>query len=249
MNQKSTWLSLSSDNPALQALRAVRLAAGIEEQLENYCLSIDEYSRHTNLVGNSSVQILLQEHVLDSLRLLPFVVDKGVSLSLIDIGSGAGFPGLVLAIAVPDLHVTLVDSIGKKCRFLEACVSGLDLSSRVEVLQIRAEELAHQPVFREKFDLATARAVAALPVVAELCCPFLKKGGLFLSQRSRKQVESEEDYAQSCVRRFAAELKETIHFEPDLSGRELSLFVFEKTGSTPAAYPRSAAQIKSKPLS
>lgn len=200
---------------------------------------------HTNLVANDNLSVLLKEHLLDSMQLLPWLKpSRSSQLKLVDIGSGAGFPALVLAICRPDLQVTLLESIGKKCRFLEEAAEELGLDKRVRVICQRAESTAHESRFRERFDFATARAVGSLPMVAELCLPFLKTGGLFLAQRSKRQANEEADYADDYASRLGGHLKEIVNFKPDLLGRELSLLVMEKLKTTPLRYPRTAAEMK-----
>lgn len=241
------------------ALEAHQLGDSAESALLKYCCALKEYDSHTNLVANSDLQVVLKEHVLDSLRLLnlikssfkaKFALQEGSpesseknSLKLVDIGSGAGFPALVLAIAMPNLKVTLIESIGKKCRFLESVAQELDLK-RVRVICDRAEILGHERNLRERFEIATARAVGALPVVAELCIPFLKTGGVLLAQRSKRQALEEASTADAYASRLGAELEDTIHFEPDILGREMSVLLIKKTKSSPQRYPRSAAQMK-----
>ena len=249
MSSARSWSELSGADEALAALHAYELGQECEAQLLAYCLALQKYDEHTNLVANSDLTVLLKEHVLDSLTLLEWIEksNKVQGASLIDIGSGAGFPGMVLAITAPHLKVTLVDSIGKKCRFLESAVDELGLSKRVQVKCDRAEALAHVKKFREHFDFATARAVGALPLVCELCIPMLKSGGRLLAQRSKRQAQEENQLADAYASRLGGELDETRHFEPDLLGREFALLVFRKKKTTPACYPRSAALMKKDP--
>jgi len=245
LSQEQSWQDLPNEDAALAALKARGLSAESEAQLFAYCQLLHEFDSHTNLVANSSLPVLLKEHVLDSLQLLPWIQEaKRHSPRLVDVGAGAGFPGIVLAIAHPLLKLTLVESIGKKCRFLESVVTALDLSSRVQVICDRAETLGHDRKLRERFDFATARAVGALPVVAELCLPFLRVGGILLAQRSKRQAIEEHDEADAYFSRLGGGLVKPVDFEPDLLGRELSLFVVAKKRTTPLAYPRNAAQIK-----
>lgn len=249
MKQSSSWETLTDQEQALAQLEAFCLGAETEEKLWQYCRLLQDYNEHTNLVSNASMPVLLKEHLLDSLQLLPFLDSKADrqterKAELVDVGSGAGFPGLVLAISNKDLQVTLIDSIGKKCRFLELVCKELDMEDQVQVVPERAEMLGREPAFRESFDFATARAVASLPVVSELCLPFLQVHGLLLAQRSKKQVDLESKKADSDARRIGGRLKEIKYFEPDLLGREFALIVIEKISKTPARYPRSAAEIK-----
>ncbi len=239
----SSWKSLFEEEEALKTLSSYELSS--EEALFIYCKRIQEFDSHTNLVANSKISVLLKEHILDSLQLLPWIKsDSNHFGRLIDIGSGAGFPGLVLAIAIPDLKVTLVDSIGKKCRFLSAIVAELELTKRVRVLCERAETIAHDKKYREHFDFATARAVGALPIVAEIAIPFLNHGGLLLAQRSKRQALEEQELADAYASKLGATLEETVHFPPDLLGREFSLLLIKKIKQCANIYPRSAGLMK-----
>lgn len=249
MTHSSSWKILSDQQQALALLESFCLGSETEEKLWHYCRLLQDYNRHTNLVSNASMEVLLKEHLLDSLQLLSFVkteahLQTDKKAELVDVGSGAGFPGLVLAISNQDLNVTLIDSIGKKCRFLELVCSELGLEEQVQVVPERAETLGREPAFRESFDFATARAVASLPVVSELCLPLLHVQGLLLAQRSKKQVDLESKKADSDARRIGGRVKKITYFEPDLLGREFALIIIEKTSKTPARYPRSAAEIK-----
>ncbi len=242
--KENVWAALQIDPLALEALSTCELGEEIEQAILFYLLKLKDYNSHTNLVANSEIDVLLKEHVLDSLRLLPFLKESGGEKKLVDIGSGAGFPALLLAIAQPDLKVSLIESIGKKCRFLEDFIAFAGMGRRVKVHCQRAEILAHDKKMRENFDFATARAVGSLPVVAELSLPFLKTGGLFLAQRSRKQCVEELVIADAYASRLGGKLEDTIHFPQDLLGREFSLFLIRKTKSTAQIYPRSASQMK-----
>ena len=209
-----------------------------------FCQELKAYNEHTNLVSNAKLDVVLKEHVLDSLTLLHSIEEER-SAGLIDIGSGAGFPAMILAIVRPQLRVSLVESIGKKCRFLEQCITTLGLgSNRVRVHCDRAEVLARKKELRETFDYATARAVAALPIVSELTLPFLKVGGVFLAQRSKRQAVQEEEEAEGYISKLGGEIFETEFLPPDLLGRELSIILIEKTKPTPSRFPRSSALIQ-----
>ncbi len=243
MSIPSPWQTITDEDAALKLLSAYELPS--EEALFKYCQRLQEFDSHTNLVANSKLSVLLKEHVLDSLLLLPWIKKDGNHFGrLIDIGSGAGFPALVLAIAEPDLKVTLVESIGKKCRFLSEVIEALGLEKRVRVLCERAETLGHDKKLRENFDFATARAVGALPIVAELCIPFLRMGGLLLAQRSKRQLVDEEELADAYASKLGGSLTETVHFPADLLGREFSLLVIKKVKATSRTYPRSAGLMK-----
>lgn len=170
-------------------------------QMLHFCQLIADYSKHTNLVGNPDIAVLLKDHVLDSLTLVPFIRKalsenpQRKSSHLIDFGTGAGFPAIVIAIACPELYVTMIEAVGKKCRFLEQACTALGLAKRTNIYNERAELLAHDVNFRNRFDFATARAVANFDITAEVLLPFLRIGGIFLAQKSILQVPEEEKCA------------------------------------------------------
>src|SRR5271170_6689850 len=190
------------------------------EQVAHFCQLLALYNAHTNLVADAEITVVLRDHVMDSLSLVPTIVSrpraKEGSNRLIDIGSGAGFPGLILAIALRHLSVTLVESVGKKARFLEDTVSKIALSHRVEVKQVRAEELAHQAQYRGKFDLATGRALGSLAIVVELTAPFLSIGGVCLLQKTVKQSEEEAPKARANLQKLGARLIKTIVLDAEI---------------------------------
>lgn len=244
MSQASFESVLGADSPAVSRLQEFELGEEANQKLFEYCMLLQAFNEHTNLVSNASLEVVLKEHVLDSLSLLALAGLSLKNAELIDIGSGAGFPGMVIAIASPSAKVVLLESIGKKCRFLEDTAEKLGLKRRVEVCCARAETVGHDPDYRQTFDLATARAVGALPVVAELTLPFLKVGGVLLAQRSKRQIDLEEPDADAYFARLGGKLVDTIHLPPDLLGRELAVLKVRKEKATASRYPRTASQIK-----
>lgn len=225
-------------------MQRLQLSNDTIQQILHFCSALRKYNEHTNLVANANLDVVLKEHVLDSLSLLPFI-PSDTEAKLIDIGSGAGFPGMILAIALPGLKVVLAESIGKKCRFLETTRDELGLDQhRVVVICDRAENLAHQREYRECFDYATARAVAALPIVAELSLPFLKLGGKLLAQRSKRQALEEQNDSQTYIEKLGGKILGTEFLPEDLVARQLAIFSIEKQKPTPKGYPRAAAQIQ-----
>ena len=241
----SEQLADSDASEIASALKQHDLSDEAVKQILIFCSELKAYNEHTNLVANANLDVVLKEHVLDSLQLLPAIRDDDSNKKLIDIGSGAGFPGIILAIARPQLRIALLESIGKKCRFLELAAEKLELGSkRLQVLCDRAELLAHKAQYREAFDYATARAVAPLPIVAELTLPFLKKGALFLAQRSKRQALQEQADADAYVSKLGGKVVDIEFLPVDLVGRELSIIKIKKEKQTPSRYPRSSAQIQ-----
>lgn len=190
---------------------------------------------------------------LDALRMVPVLDEclgapagttgrRAKAARLVDIGSGAGFPGLVLKIARPDLQVTLIEATGKKVAFLQDVIAALTLDG-VTAIHARAEDTAHDPRHREKYDLATARAVASLPALLELCAPLLRLGGQAFFP---KGLEIEEELAAG--RRAAPLVGARVLQADPLPGGETRLVVVEKTGLTHPRYPRRAGLPAREPL-
>jgi len=218
------------------------------QQLSVYAQLIIDYNQHTNLVGNASPDCLLRDHILDSLALLPFIErlspkKKTDSLRLIDLGSGAGFPGLVLAIAKTSLKITTVDATKKKVVFMERVIKALNLDKQTTIINGRAEELAHHKHFRASFDYATCRALGALPVVCELALPFLKPGGYALAQRGNKQIELEKISAASLASKFNASLVDTVLLDSSVLNKEHYVLLLKQNKPVSSRYPRSWKEI------
>lgn len=220
------------------------------QAVETFCLNLAEYNQHTNLVASSDPALVIRQHIVDAWSLVPLIKSSlnDQPGSLIDIGSGAGFPGLILAIACPGLKVVLVESIGKKTKFLQQTVAKLNLEHHVTVLNERAEVLAHQSAYRERFNLATARAVGSLDLIAELTIPFLLTKGRLLAQKSQAQLELEESNAKTALAKLKAQLLEIVPLNTEALGKENAVMLIEKCAPTPNKYPRPAAQLKKSPL-
>jgi 16S rRNA (guanine527-N7)-methyltransferase len=229
----------------------VSLNASQIEALVEFCRAIARYCEHTNLVGNADLSILLHDHVLDSLALLPLITARKSSNSpvkILDVGSGAGFPAIVLAIAEPLSEVTMVEAVGKKSKFLEEIVTRVGISSRCQVLNERAESLAHLKQYRSKFDFGLARAVGNFDVTAELILPFLKRGGLFIAQKSALQLAMEEPRARASLPKLGGILDSVVTLDEAVLGKARVLLVARKSAETSELYPRSWARIKAQPL-
>ena len=167
-------------------------------------------------------------------------------LRVIDVGTGAGFPGLVLKILEPSLSLTLLDSLGKRVKWLETVCRELGLEG-VTCLHARAEEQALEPGFRDSFDAAVSRAVASLPLLTELCLPYVRPGGTFLAMKS---VESGQEIlsAQGAVKRLGGRLEEPVDYDVPGAGVTHRLVRVRKISNTPKGYPRKWAKIKKEPL-
>ncbi len=233
----------------IDLLRTHAAALGValnEEQLaqfDRYAQLLVEWNEKMNLTGITDPEGIVIRHFVDSLTLL-CCVQPAPGASLIDVGTGAGFPAVPLKIARPDLRVTLLDSLNKRLVFLQAVSDALALP--MEIRHARAEEGGRDPKLREKFDLASARAVAQLPVLAEYCLPFVKKGGVFVAMKG-PDCGDELHRAEKALRTLGGTLGEVqARTLPDGSGR--TLICVKKTAPTPTAYPRAGAKIAKAPL-
>jgi 16S rRNA (guanine527-N7)-methyltransferase len=219
-----------------------------DEQLlaafESYRQELLDWNTRINLTAITDPQDVLLKHFLDSLSLLQ--VYSNPQARLLDIGSGAGFPGLPLKIVRPQWHVTLLEATGKKTLFLRHMVEMLQLRD-VEILHGRAEELAHKREYRATFDIVTARAVSALPTLLEYCAPYCRVGGVIVLPK-KGDLTDELQQAKYTARHVGTQLIEDIAIDlPGLAdGRRLLVWKQQKLCSP--RYPRSGAAIAKKPL-
>ena len=211
-------------------------------RLEEFSRLLLEKNQVMNLTAITEPDQVATLHLLDSLSLLPLADFAGKTA--VDVGTGAGFPGVPLAIAVPESRITLLDSLGKRVDFLRESCAALGLSNAVCV-QARAEEFAGDR--RESFDLAVSRAVAALPVLCELCLPLVKPGGAFIAMKSvdcgRELAEAE-----TAIRLLGGRLRDTVDYTIPTTGIVHRAVIVEKVSPVPKKYPRRFAQIKKQPL-
>lgn len=228
---------------ALAAREGFSLTPGQTQQFARYAELLEEWNQKMNLTAIRAPEEVAVKHFIDSLLLLR-ALPLGGAQRVIDVGTGAGFPGVPLLIARPGIALTLLDSLQKRLRFLEEACAQLGLHAKT--VHARAEEAGRNPALRGQFDLATARAVAPLPVLCEYCLPFVKQGGFFAALKgpgAREELEA----ANRAVRLLGARLAEVREDSlPDGSGR--TLLFFEKCGPTPAKYPRHGAKIAKDPL-
>lgn len=196
-----------------------------------------------NLTAITKPQEFAEKHIVDSLALLPYLPRTAVSI--VDIGSGAGFPGVVLAIACPQIKVTLLESVEKKCRFLAEAVTLLSLPN-VKIVIGRAEEFG-QKKGRANFDVATARAVAGLSVLLEYGLPLLKQKGRFFAYKGPK-AEGELAVSQSALQKLGGKFVRALPYRLSSEAESHQLLEFIKEKETPANYPRKAGMPKKDPL-
>lgn len=218
------------------------------QQFGRYLRLIQEEHDRASLTTVTDDAGIQHRHFLESLAILALLRQRGKLLSgasarLIDVGSGAGLPGLVLKIAAPELQVTLLEATGKKVRFLQRVIAELALQ-HISAVQERAETLAHQPAHRERYDLVTARAVAPLPVLLEFTLPFARLGGL-LALPKGSALASELPAAKRALSLLGGEVLEVTPL-PESPG--LRLVLLRKAKPTPARYPRRPGLPAKQPL-
>ena len=213
----------------------------ILEKLDTYYKMLIEYNSHTNLTRITEEKEVYLKHFYDSVTLV-----KSINLdnkTLLDVGTGAGFPGLVLKIVFPSLNVTLVDSLNKRIIFLNSVIEKLNLENIVAI-HARAEDYAKEN--KEKYDIVTSRAVANLNMLSEFCIPLVKVGGYFIPMKA--EVEIEINDAKKAIKTLGGVLKETIVFSLPQGAGIRTLLKIEKVSKTSSKYPRKFNEIKKKPL-
>ena len=206
----------------------------------DYACYLLKENQKMNLTAITVPREMAVKHFADSLCLFNYV-DLPENAAFLDVGSGAGFPGLVLRIFRPDLKVTLLDASKKRCGFLERLKGELSIDD-VEILWGRSEDLAREENLREQFDFVTARAVASLPVLLELCTPFLKPGGRFLALKGKAETDS----AVKALTLLNCEIAAVHRYQ--LNGEDRAVLEINKIASTPEKYPRRAGMPEKRPL-
>ena len=226
----------------LQGLRELGLDTSRAETLERFSSLLLEKNKVMNLTAIAEPKAVAQLHLLDSAALTRFVDLSGKTV--VDVGTGAGFPGMPLRILKDDFDLTLLDSLGKRIAWLEEVCGTLGLK-RVDCVHARAEEFAAG--HRESYDLAVSRAVAQLNVLCELALPLVKVGGQFLAMKS---VGTEEEIAaaKSAIRTLGGKIVKVEDYTIPTSDVTHRVVVIEKVSPTPPRYPRAFAKIKKQPL-
>ena len=232
-----------------EALRAAAAEAGIalsEAQLAaftRYYELLIAWNEKMNLTAITAPEDVAVKHIIDSLAAYDAALFGGAP-AVIDVGTGAGFPGLPLKIFAPDIRLTLMDSLGKRVNWLQEVCDELQLK-RVACVHARAEEFAMQ--HREQFDIATSRAVAQLSILSELCLPLIKVGGQFVAMKS-VDTEDEIAAAKSAIKTLGGHIVKVEDYTIPTSDVIHRLVIVEKVSPTPRAYPRAFAKIKKAPL-
>ena len=216
------------------------------EQLRRMTEMLRSYNASASLMSDAALDDVLRGHVLDSLTLLPLIRAADLHEGrLVDVGTGGGFPGLVLAIAEPSLRVTLIDATRKKTAYLERV--GEELELNVDVLHARAEDAAHDPALREAFDVAVCRALGPWPVVLELTLPFCRVGGTLFGQRGADAPSESAAHAETAAL-LGGRVAGVERVGPETGLENRHVIVVEKVESTAGRYPRKAGIPAKRPL-
>ena len=214
------------------------------ELLEHYGQALIEKNKVMNLTAITEPKDVATLHMLDCAPLLDCARLEGKTL--IDVGTGAGFPGMVLKILVPGLNVTLLDSLQKRLDWLDEVAADLSLTG-VRTIHGRAEEAGQDPALREQFDFATARAVADLRLLCEMCLPFVRVGGRFLAMKST-ECDKELGYSSSAIETLGGKLVGCYDYAIPFTDVTHRVAVIEKISKTPVKYPRRWAKMQKEPL-
>lgn len=223
----------------------IELAQQQKDQYIQYYEYLIEKNKVMNLTGITEFQEVLTKHFLDSLSCVK-AVDMTKVKTIIDIGTGAGFPGIPLKIAFPHLEACLLDSLKKRVNFLEETFTLLGLTN-IKAIHGRAEEYARNKEYREKYDLCVSRAVSNLATLSEYCLPYVKTGGIFISYKSGT-VQEEADQARKAIKILGGKLTSITYFDLPDSEISRSLVTITKQTPTPKPYPRKAGTPLKTPL-
>ena len=210
---------------------------------EIYSKMLVEWNEKMNLTAITEVNEIAVKHFIDSISVLKYI-DIKQGANVIDIGTGAGFPGIPIKIMRPDIHLTLLDSLNKRLIFLSELCKAMHISA--EMIHARAEDYAQKAEYRETFDYVVSRAVANLPALCEYCIPYAKKGGIFVSMKG-SEAENELALSENAIDTLGGHLENIYRFVlPD--GSKRSIITISKISCTPERYPRRGTKISKNPL-
>lgn len=228
----------------LSDLRIELTEKQIDEFLTYYEMLVEK-NKVMNLTAITEFDEVIEKHFLDSLSLIK-VKDLHNRTNVLDLGTGAGFPGIPLKIAFPELNITLMDSLNKRILFLQDVINELGLTD-IEAIHGRAEEAARNKKYREKYDLCVSRAVANISTLSEYCLPFVKVGGEFISYKSGN-IDEELDAAKKGIKILGGTITDVHKFDLGENKQGRSFVIIDKNQSTPKTYPRKAGTPSKNPL-
>jgi 16S rRNA (guanine527-N7)-methyltransferase len=224
----------------------------IREKFEMYFDELIKWNKILNLISFKTERDLIYRHFCDSLysaKVIDSIAGKDSTLKVADIGTGAGMPGIPVKIALPNIKITLVESITKKCKFLENIHNKLNLS--MEILNLRAEEIGQNLKYRQQYDFVLSRAVSRLSPNLEISIPLLKVDGYFVVHKTKKSAESLEEglpSVENALKHLGAKLEQTIPYKLPNQKLDYCILVFKKYKNTPSQFPRKPGTPEKKPL-
>lgn len=221
----------------------VRFSVEQIEQFYKYMNLLIEWNEKMNLTAITEPKEIILKHFIDSIMILKYIDDNS---KLVDVGTGAGFPGVPLSIMNPTLKITLVDSLNKRLIFLQEVVKELNLKN-IEIVHARAEEFGQNKNYREKFDIATSRAVANLATLSEYLVPLVKIGGKIISMKASNAKEEIND-AQKAIEVLGGKIEKIEEFDLPESDIGRTIIIIDKNKCTPAIYPRKAGTPAKEPI-
>ena len=219
------------------------LSENMQQQFEDYMKLLLEWNEKINLTAITEEDDIILKHFVDSLTILKYI-EQGKTI--VDVGTGAGFPGIPVKIAIPDTKVTLVDSLNKRILFLKDVIEKLGLQS-IETLHFRAEEFGQNKKYRESFDIATSRAVANLSTLVEYLLPLVKVGGTCICMKG-SEVKEELENAKKAITILGGKIETVEEFTLPESDIKRNIVIIKKVNATPNKYPRKSGTPAKEPI-